>query len=284
MTSFHTMQLDQCEIFYREAGNPEKPTMLLFHGFPSASHMFRDLMPLLEHEFHLIAPDYPGFGQSSMPNHNDFAYTFAHLAQVMTDFIEHLGLSKFYMYVFDYGAPIGFQIATAHPEWIQGIVSQNGNVYREGLGPKWVTRQDFWDHPTPEKRESYRSAFAPETIKGQYLTGTPANSVSPDGYTLDIAYTRNPNYADNQLDLIFDYQNNIKRYPLFQQYLRGNQPKLLAIWGRNDPSFIFPGAAAFMKDDDNAIVRSVDSGHFALESHAAEIARQILDVFGKADH
>ncbi|MGX6429728.1 alpha/beta fold hydrolase [Levilactobacillus yonginensis] len=280
MTTFHTLELDKLRIFYREAGNPDKPTMLLFHGFPSASHMFRDLMPLLENDFHLIAPDYPGFGQSSMPNHQDFTYTFEHLSDIMTDFIEKLGLTKFYMYVFDYGAPIGFQIATAHPEWIQGIVSQNGNVYQEGLGKKWATRQDFWDNPTPEKRASYRNAFAPETIKGQYLTGTPANSVSPDGYTLDIAYSQNPNYADNQLDLIFDYQNNIKRYPMFQQYLRENQPKLLAIWGRNDPSFIFPGAEAFAKDDRQAVIKSVASGHFALESHAAEIAQNILEVFG----
>ena len=280
MTSFHTLQLDKLNIFYREAGNPAKPTMLLFHGFPSASHMFRDLMPLLEHDFHLIAPDYPGFGQSSMPNHHDFTYTFENLSQVMTDFIEKLGLTKFYMYVFDYGAPIGFQIAAAHPEWIQGIVSQNGNVYQEGLGKKWATRQDFWDNPTPEKRASYRTAFASETIKSQYLTGTPANSVGPDGYTLDIAYTKNLNYADNQLDLIFDYQNNIKRYPKFQKYLRENQPKLLAIWGRNDPSFIFPGAEAFVKDDRQAIIKSVDSGHFALESHAAEIAQNILKVLG----
>lgn len=279
MTSFHTMQLDQLNIFYRESGDSQKPTMILFHGFPSASHMFRDLMPLLENNFHLIAPDYPGFGQSSMPDHEHFTYTFNHIADIMTDFIEKLGLKKFYMYVFDYGAPIGFQIAANHPDWIQGIVSQNGNVYREGLGEKWATRQDFWDNPTPEKRDSYRSAFAPATIKGQYLTGTPANAVGPDGYTLDITYTQNPNYAENQLDLIFDYQNNIKQYPKFQTYLRENQPKLLAIWGRNDPSFIFPGAEAFAKDDQNAVVKAVDSGHFALESHAAEIAQSIMETF-----
>lgn len=280
MTSFHTLQLDKLNIFYREAGDPEKPTMLLLHGFPSASHMFRDLMPLLENDFHLIAPDYPGFGQSSMPNHEDFTYTFEHLSEIMTDFIEALDLNPFYMYVFDYGAPIGFQIAAAHPEWIRGIVSQNGNVYREGLGQKWATRQDFWNKPTPEKRASYRQAFAPETIKSQYLTGTPANSVGPDGYTLDIAYTQNPNYADNQLDLIFDYQNNINRYPIFQKYLRENQPKLLTIWGKNDPSFIFPGAKAFAKDDPHVVIKSVDSGHFALESHASEIAKNILETFG----
>lgn len=280
MTSYHTIKVDNLNIFYREAGDPQKPTMLLFHGFPSASHMFRDLMPRLEQDFHLIAPDYPGFGQSDMPAHTEFRYTFAHLAAVMTDFIAQLHLTSFYMYVFDYGAPIGFHIAATHPDWIQGIISQNGNVYREGLGPKWATRQDFWDHPTQAKRDSYRTAFAPETIEGQYRTGTPANSVGPDGYTLDIAYSHRPNYAENQLDLIFDYQNNIKAYPAFQQYLRDHQPKLLAIWGKNDPSFIFPGAQAFTRDDPNAVVMGVDSGHFALESHAAEIAQAILANFG----
>lgn len=280
MTSYHTIKIDNLNIFYRETGDPQKPTMLLFHGFPSASHMFRDLMPRLEQNFHLIAPDYPGFGQSAMPAHTEFRYTFAHLAAVMTDFIEQLHLTPFYMYVFDYGAPIGFHIAAAHPDWIQGIISQNGNVYREGLGPKWATRQDFWGHPTQAKRDSYRTAFAPETIEGQYRTGTPANSVGPDGYTLDIAYTHRPNYAENQLDLIFDYQNNIQAYPAFQQYLRDHQPKLLAIWGKNDPSFIFPGAQAFTRDDANAVVMGVDSGHFALESHAAEIAQAILANFG----
>ena len=279
MTTYHTITIDHLTIFYREAGDPQKPTMLLLHGFPSASHMFRDLMPLLADHFHLIAPDYPGFGQSSLPDPADFTYTFTHLAAVMTDFITQLGLSKFYLYVFDYGAPIGFHIAATHPDWIAGIVSQNGNVYREGLGAKWATRQDFWDHPTAAKRASYRNAFAPDTIRGQYLTGAPAHSVGPDGYTLDIAYTQRPHYADAQLDLIFDYQNNIKAYPTFQRYLRDYQPPLLAIWGKNDPSFIFPGAQAFTRDDPHAIVQSVASGHFALESHAPAIAQAILRTF-----
>ena len=279
MTTYHTITIDHLSIFYREAGAPQKPTMLLLHGFPSASHMFRDLMPLLADHFHLIAPDYPGFGQSSLPDPADFAYTFKHLAAVMTDFITQLDLSKFYLYVFDYGAPIGFHIAATHPDWIAGIVSQNGNVYREGLGAKWATRQDFWDHPTAAKRASYRNAFAPDTIRGQYLTGAPAHSVGPDGYTLDIAYTHRPHYADAQLDLIFDYQNNIKAYPTFQRYLRDYQPPLLAIWGKNDPSFIFPGAQAFTRDDPHAIVQGVASGHFALESHAPEIAQAILRTF-----
>ena len=279
MISYHRLEVSGLSIFYREAGDPNLPTMVLLHGFPSAGHMFRDLMPLLSDRFHLIALDYPGFGQSSMPNHQEFSYTFEHLATVTTEFLAKLKLTDFYLYVFDYGAPIGFMIAMAHPQWIRGIISQNGNIYQAGLGEKWATRRDFWEHPTAAKRASYRNAFAPETIKGQYLTGTPANSVSPDGYTLDIAYTQRPNYVENQLDLIFDYQNNIKKYPQFQAYLRQYQPKLLAVWGKNDPSFIYPGALAFKQDVPDAVVKLVDSGHFALESHSAEIAALIKATF-----
>ncbi len=183
------------------------------------------------------------------------------------------------MYVFDYGAPIGFKIAVRHPDWIQGIISQNGNVYQAGLGSKWATRQDFWDNPTEEKRNSYRSAFEPKTIIGQYKFGTRPKAVSPDGYMLDIAYTHGEGYAQRQLDLIYDYQNNIKDYPNFQKYLRDNQPKLLAVWGKNDPSFIYPGAEAFKQDDENVEVDLVDSGHFALETHAEVIAQLIKDFF-----
>ncbi|WP_125584054.1 alpha/beta fold hydrolase [Levilactobacillus cerevisiae] len=280
MITYHTIQVNDLDIFYREAGDPSKPTMLLFHGFPSASHMFRDLMPALANDFHLIAPDYPGFGQSSAPDHTEFAYTFDHLADIMTAFWQQLDLGAAYIYVFDYGAPIGFRIAAQHPDWIKGIVSQNGNIYQEGLGPKWADRQDFWDHPTAAKRDSYRTAFAPATIKGQYLTGTQAGVVGPDGYTLDIAYTQTPGYAERQLDLIFDYQNNIKLYPTFQKYLREHQPKLLAVWGKNDPSFIYPGAEAFTRDDARVEVDLLDTGHFSLETHASTIAQLILRYFG----
>ncbi|WP_143461395.1 alpha/beta fold hydrolase [Levilactobacillus enshiensis] len=279
MISYHTTQIQGLSIFYREAGQPDRPTLLLFHGFPSASHMFRDLMPQLEDHFHLIAPDYPGFGQSASPDRSQFAYTFDHLAEIMTAFMEKLDLTPAYLYVFDYGAPIGFRIATQHPDWIQGIISQNGNVYQEGLGPKWADRQDFWTQPTAEKRASYRTAFAPATIKGQYLTGTRPDTVSPDGYTLDIAYTQTPGYAERQLDLIFDYQNNIKLYPKFQAYLRAHQPQLLAVWGKNDPSFIYPGAEAFKRDDPNTEVDLLDAGHFALETHARTIAQLIIQYF-----
>lgn len=262
-------------IFYRECGDSDKPAMILFHGFPSSSHMFRDLMPMLQDSFHLIAPDYPGFGQSDIPSQKEFTYTFDNIAEVIDEFIHAIGISKFYMYVFDYGAPIGFRIAMKHPDSILGIVSQNGNVYAEGLGKKWEARAEYWKNPTPELRESYKSAFAPETIIGQYTFGTEEGSVSPDGYTLDIHYSNRPEYDEIQSDLIFDYQNNVKLYPEFQKYLREHQPKLLAVWGKNDPSFIPAGAEAFRRDVKDAKIHLVNSGHFALESCCEEIALMI---------
>ena len=280
MAIYKKIDVDGVKIFYRESGVVYKPTMILFHGFPSSSHMFRDLIPLLEDDFHLIAPDYPGFGQSDMPPRENFAYTFDNLANVMEKFLNRLGVDKFFMYVFDYGAPIGFRIAKKNPQKILGIISQNGNIYAEGLGKKWSARAEYWKNPTPELREQYKSAFAPETIIGQYTFGTLEGSISPDGYSLDIFYTQRPDYAEIQSDLIFDYQNNVALYPTFQKYLRENQPKLLAVWGKNDPSFIYQGAEAFKKDLPSAEVHFVDSGHFALESHCEEIAALINKNFG----
>ena len=268
------------EIFYRECGSSDKPVMVLFHGFPSAGHMFRDLMPMLEDRFHLIAPDYPGFGQSESPARESFAYTFDHLAEIMDDFLKALRIDRFYMYVFDYGAPIGFRIAVEHPEQILGIISQNGNVYKEGLGKKWEARAEYWKNPTAELREQYKSAFAKDTVIGQYTFGTEEGSVSPDGYSLDLYYASViPDYAEKQSDLIFDYQNNVKLYPVFQEYLRKSQPKLLAIWGKEDPSFIWAGAEAFLKDLPDARIVPVKSGHFALENCCREIADNILAFF-----
>ena len=244
--------------------------MILFHGFPSASHMFRNLIPMLEDKFHLVAADYPAFGQSDIPPREKFSYTFDNIAELMEKFIFKIGVKKFYMYVFDYGAPIGFRIALKNPEKILGIISQNGNIYEEGLGKKWAARAEYWKNPTKELREQYKSAFAPETIIGQY--------------TLDIFYTQRENYAEIQSDLIFDYQNNVKLYPQFQKYLREYQPKLLAVWGKNDPSFIYQGAEAFKKDLPNAEIHFVDSGHFALESHCKEIADLILKFFRGREH
>lgn len=276
---YNRISIHGINIFYREAGDPSKPVMILFHGFPSASHMFRDLMPKLVDSFHLIAPDYPGFGQSDMPSRKEFTYTFNNIAEVIDGFISALGVNKFYMYVFDYGAPIGFRIALKHPERILGIISQNGNIYAEGLGKKWEARAEYWANPTHELRESYKSAFAPETIIGQYTFGTEPGSVSPDGYTLDIHYTQKPDYDEVQSDLIFDYQNNVKLYPKFQEYLRIYRPKLLAVWGKNDPSFIPAGAEAFKRDLPDAEVHLVNSGHFALESCCDEIAELIRKTF-----
>lgn len=276
---YRKIDVDGVKIFYREAGAVDKPTMILFHGFPSASHMFRELIPRLEEDFHLIAPDYPGFGQSDMPSRETFAYTFDSLADIMEKFLERLGVEKFFMYVFDYGAPIGFRLAVKNPQKILGIVTQNGNVYAEGLGKKWAARAEYWKNSTPELREQYKSAFAPETIIGQYTFGTPEGSVSPDGYSLDIFYTRRAGYDEIQSDLIFDYQSNVALYPTFQTYLREHQPKLLAVWGKNDPSFVWQGAEAFKKDLPAAQIHFVDSGHFALESHCAEIATLIKNFF-----
>ena len=277
---YKTVKINGLNVFYRECGSDDKPVMLLFHGFPSASHMFRDLMPMLEDKFHCIVPDYPGFGNTESPSREEFAYTFDHLAEVMDGFIEALHIDKFYMYVFDYGAPIGFRIALKLPEKILGIVSQNGNVYEEGLGPKWSVRAEYWKNPTKELREQYKSAFARDTVYRQYTFGTQEGSVSPDGYSLDLYYASIiEDYDEKQSDLIFDYQNNVKMYPDFQKYLRTYQPKLLAIWGKEDPSFIWSGAEAFRKDLPDAKIIQVSSGHFALENCCAEIAEQIHSCF-----
>ena len=277
MVKYGYETVDNLKIFYRETTPADKPTLVLFHGFPSASHQFRDLINSLGGEFRIIAPDYPGFGQSDIPSRADFAYTFDHLADITDQFLRQKGVGKFYMYVFDYGAPIGFRIAMRHPEKILGIISQNGNVYAEGLGKKWEARAEYWKNPTPELREQYKSAFAPETIIGQYTFGTPEGSVAPDGYSLDIFYARRPEYAEIQSDLIFDYQSNVALYPQFQQYLRDHRPPLLAVWGKNDPSFIPAGAEAFKRDLPDAQIRFVESGHFALESHCSEIAQLIKE-------
>ena len=241
------------------------------------------LIPVLEKDYYVIAPDYPGFGNTTSPDRKEFDYTFDHITEVIEAFVNKLELDKYALYVFDYGAPIGFRLAMHHPERVTAIISQNGNIYREGLGSKWATREEYWENPTPEKRQSYRTAFASDTIKHQYIDGTRENTVSPDGYTLDITYMKRPENDEKQLDLIFDYQTNVKMYPEFQQYLRKYQPPLLAVWGKNDVSFIPEGAKAFKKDLPDAEVHLVDSGHFALETHANEIGELMLD-FLKRNH
>ncbi|HEY9130667.1 MAG TPA: alpha/beta hydrolase [Dyella sp.] len=273
---YHAVDVDGFKVFYREAGRVDAPVLLLLHGFPTSSHMFRDLIPLLSGRFRLIAPDLPGFGQSDMPPREKFEYSFERMTDVIDRFTEVLGLDRFALYVFDYGAPTGFRIATRHPERITAIVSQNGNAYEEGLSDGWNPIRAYWKDPSKANREALRSMLAPETTYFQYTHGVvDPSSVSPDGYTLDDHYLARPGADEIQLDLFGDYKSNIALYPEFQAYFRTHRPRFLAIWGKNDPFFLPPGAEAFKRDMPDAQVRFVDSGHFALETHAKEIAEAI---------
>jgi pimeloyl-ACP methyl ester carboxylesterase len=277
-TTYHKADVDGFKIFYREAGPADAPALLLLHGFPSASHMFRDLMPLLADRFRLIAPDLPGFGQSDMPARTSFTYTFDKIADVIDRFTEVVGLERFALYVFDYGAPTGFRIATKHPDRITAIISQNGNAYEEGLSDGWTPIRAYWQEPSQANREALRAFLSPKTTRWQYTHGVADEAaVSPDGQSLDDFYLARPGADEVQLDLFGDYKSNVALYPTFQKYFRSHKPPLLAAWGKNDPFFLPPGAEAFKRDNPNAVVRFFDTGHFALETHAAEIAAAIRD-------
>lgn len=278
MTKVHFRKVDVegFNVFYREAGPKDAPTLLLLHGFPSSSHMFRDLIPLLADRFHIVAPDLPGFGQSDMPPREKFSYTFDNIARVIDRFTEIIGLEKFAIYVFDYGAPTGFRIAAKHPDRITAIISQNGNAYEEGLSDGWNPIQAYWKDPSEPNRAALRQFLAPETTRWQYTHGvSDASLISPDGYTLDSSYLARPGSDEVQLDLFGDYKSNVALYPKFQEYLRTHKPPLLAVWGKNDPFFLPPGAEAFKRDNPNATVTFFDTGHFALETHADEVASAI---------
>ena len=275
---FRSADVDGFNIFYREAGRKDAPALLLLHGFPSSSHMFRDLIPLLADRFHIVAPDLPGFGQSDMPARGSFAYTFDHMAEVIGRFTEVIGLARFAVYVFDYGAPTGFRIAVKHPERITAIISQNGNAYEEGLSDGWTPIRAYWQEPSQANRDALRAFLSPQTTHWQYTHGVPdATKVSPDGYSLDNFYLSRPGADALQLDLFGDYKSNVALYPAFQRYFRIHKPPFLAVWGKNDPFFLPAGAEAFKRDIPEAIVRFLDTGHFALETHVAEIAAAIRD-------
>jgi pimeloyl-ACP methyl ester carboxylesterase len=273
--SYRTADIDGSKIFYREAGGGDAPKLLLLHGFPSAGHMFRDLIPLLVDRFHIIAPDLPGFGNSETPRRGS---TFGRIADTIDRFTEIIGFDRYAVYVFDYGAPTGFRLAVKHPERITAIISQNGNAYEEGLSEGWNPIRAYWQDASPTNREALRTFLKPETTAWQYTHGVPdATRVSPDGYTLDNFYLSRPGADEMQLDLFGDYKSNVELYPSFQAYFRTNKPSLLAVWGKNDPFFLPAGAEAFKRDIPNARVRFLDTGHFALETHAAEIAAAIRD-------
>jgi pimeloyl-ACP methyl ester carboxylesterase len=273
--SYQKVDVDGFKIFYREAGAPDAPKLLLLHGFPSASHMFRDLIPLLADRFHIVAPDLPGFGNSDMPGRG---CTFDKIAATIDRFTEIVGFARYAVYVFDYGAPTGFRLAVKHPDRITAIISQNGNAYEEGLSDGWNPIRAYWQDASPANREALRAFLKPETTIWQYTHGVPdATKVSPDGYSLDDFYLSRPGADEVQLDLFGDYKSNVALYPTFQTYFRSHKPPFLAIWGKNDPFFLPAGAEAFKRDIPNATVRFLDTGHFAVETHAAEIAAAIRD-------
>ena len=273
---FHTQTVGNVDVFYRVAGSADSPVVLLLHGFPSASHMFRDLIPELAKTCRVIAPDLPGFGNTVAPPREVFTYSFDSLARTIGEFIEALHLDRFAIYIFDYGAPVGLRVAMAYPERVSAIISQNGNAYLEGLSDTWASWRSYWASPTPENREACRVSLSAESIKlDQYLHGADPSLVSPDGYTLDVAYMARPGVQDIQLDLILDYASNLALYPAFQAYFRAHSPPLLAIWGRYDLHFLPAGALAYQRDLPKAEIVLLDAGHFALETHALEIGAAI---------
>jgi len=270
--------VDGVGVAYREAGPVDGPALLLLHGFPTSSHMFRNLIPKLADRYRVVAPDLPGFGQSDLPSREEFKYTFSNLAKMMTRFTEVLRLSRFAMYVFDYGSPTGLRMALEHPERVTAIITQNGNAYLEGLSDGWNPIRAYWKEPTQANRDALRVLLTPETTYWQYTTGVKDTSlVSPDGYNLDNYYMTRPGAHDVQLDLFLDYASNVDMYPKFQEYFRRQEPPLLAVWGNRDPFFVPAGAEAFKRDIKNARVTFFDTGHFALETHGDEIAVAIRD-------
>ncbi len=281
-TSHHLVQADGVKVFYRESGPADAPVVLLLHGFPTSSFQYRDLIPRLADRYHVIAPDLPGFGFTEVPAERNYQYTFDSLAKTILAFTGALKLTRFAMYVFDYGAPTGFRLALMAPERITAIVSQNGNAYEEGLGDAWQPLQRYWREPTLEHRNAIRAGLNLEGLRHEYSVGIQnPELIKPEGYTLDAALLARPGNVDIQLDLFLDYACNVKLYPKFQEYFRSAKPPLLAIWGKFDPYFIPPGAEAFQRDLPHAIVKFLPTGHFALETHLEEVTAAMREFLEK---
>ena len=282
-TYIRRVEADGVNVFYREAGAPDAPVVLLLHGFPTSSFQYRELIPRLADRYRVIAPDLPGFGFTEIPEKRNYKYTFDALAKTIEAFTEALHLKRYALYVFDYGAPTGLRLAMAHPERVTAIVSQNGNAYEDGLGDAWGPIRKYWSEPNAANREVVRgAAVSAEGIRYQYVEGVPhPETIAPEGYTLDYALVSRPGNTGIQLDLFLDYANNVKLYPAFQEYFRTVKPPLLAVWGKHDPFFIPPGAEAFKRDNPNATVQFLDTGHFALETHVEEVAFAMREFLEK---
>ena len=274
-----TLEVGPVTVFYREAGLAGNPVLLLLHGFANSSHYFRHLMPLLANRFHLIAPDLPSFGFTKVDGEG-YCYSFAQLTRTTQAFVDALALRSFALYVFDYGAPIGFNLAVADPSRITAIISQNGNAYEEGLGEgPWAPLRAYWKQPSAAIRDQLKERMSLDGVREAYFQGVPdVSKIEPEAYWLDAALLARPGMMDLQVDLKLDYKANLERYPLYQQYLSRHQPPLLAIWGKNDNFFVPPGAEAFKRDVPNAVVKLLDAGHFALETNLADIAAAILTM------
>lgn len=279
---YHTQNIDGVDVFYREAGRKDAPAILLLHGFPTSSHMFRDLIPKLADRYRVIAPDYPGFGNSAAPDHKKFSYTFDNYARIIEKLTEKIGLSSYALYVMDYGAPVGFRLASKHPERVSALIVQNGNAYNEGIEEFWDPIKAYWKSGGKKEREAIRWLTSLKATKWQYTDGVPDVSlVSPDTWTVDQARLDRPGNQEIQLDLFYDYRTNIPLYPEWQAYFRKHQPATLIVWGKNDQIFVGKGAAPYKRDMPKAEIHMIDTGHFVLETHGSEAAVLIRDFLAR---
>lgn len=282
VVSYRTVEVEGLDIFYRVAGNPDAPAILLLHGFPTSSHMFRNLMPALADRFYLVAPDYPGFGNSEQPPINEFDYTFDRLAEVVEAFTQTIGLERYSIYLMDYGAPVGFRLAAVHPERVDGLIVQNGNAYEEGLRDFWVPIKKYWDERTAENAEPLTGFITPDGVKWQYTHGVrDEEKISPDNWNVDLRHLTREGNPEIQLALFYSYGSNPPLYPAWQEYLREYQPPTLIVWGKNDEIFPAAGAEPYKRDLRDLEYHLIDTGHFALETHGREIADLMRDFLSR---